>query len=177
MGGRNALNFAANYPDRLNKLVIEDISPSVKLKSIDEMKTLINRVPVPFKNKEQAQLFFKDEFLKNFSDKKQAHIIGQFFNMNIVEKASGVADWRFYKPGILETLELGRKEDAWHIVNQLKSQTLYIYGENSNEITKDELAKIELNNAIKTYCVKGAGHWVHFDQPEDFTKSLSEFLS
>ena len=93
-----------------------------------------------------------------------------------MSKASGFAEWRFYKAGILETLELGRSEEAWPIVDKLDVQTLYIYGENSGEISREDLARLELNESIKTSCVKGAGHWVHFDRPGEFTSALLNFF-
>ncbi len=177
MGGRNAIHFVGNYPERIHKAVIEDISPSVRKDSIDSMKKLINSVPVPFTDKKTAQNFFKDQFLEQFTNKEQGKVIAQFFMMNIIEKSSGIADWRFFKQGILETLVLGRNESAWETVDDLKVPTLFLYGGQSDELTESDLERLKKNNHIKTRCIQGAGHWVHFDQPEEFGKVLGEFLT
>ncbi len=176
MGGRNALAFASLYPKHLRSLLIEDISPSRRLDSIDRMKRLINSVPVPFVSKKEASQFFKDGFLQQFDDKTIGKNIAQFFYMNITESASGSADWRFYKPGILESLELGRKQDAWPSVMGLKVPTLFVYGENSDELSPEDLQQLADISHTETRCVKDAGHWVHFDQPEDFVKVTKEFF-
>jgi len=177
MGGRNALSFAHKYPQNLNKLVIEDISPSIKLDSLDRMKTLINSVPVPFPTKKMATDFLNTDFLAQFEDQKTGKSISQFFNMNIIETPSGSADWRVYKKGILETLELGRRQDAWQIVTDLKAETLFIYGDKSGELSPEDLTRLENEKGIKTRCIKDSGHWVHFEQAEEFIKVLKEFFA
>lgn len=177
MGGRNALTFAGKYPESVNQLVIEDISPSIKLSSIDSMKTLINSVPVPFTSKKAASEFFNSDFLNQFKDKKRGQAVAQFFNMNMIEKSSGAADWRFFKQGILDSLELGRRQDAWPIVSELEAETMFIYGDQSGELSDEDLTKLSELEHIKTRCIKNSGHWVHFEQAEEFIKVLKEFFA
>ena len=176
MGGRNALSFAQLYPDSLQKLVIEDISPSIKIDAIEPMRNLINSVPVPFTNKKESQQFFKTEFLKQFENQEEAQVFAQFFQMNIIEKRTGVADWRCFKPGILQTLEAGRRQDAWPIVAGLSMPSLFIFGENSAEYDKEEESRLLTHSNIKTHCISNSGHWVHFDQAKEFVTVLQSFL-
>ena len=176
MGGKNAIVFAHTYPERVNRLVIEDISPSIRLSSIESMSALINSVPVPFESKQQAGRFFNGEFLNQFENETRGQAVAQFFNMNIIEK-SGKADWRFYKPGIMKTLELGRTMDSWPLVSALKPETLFVYGADSGELSSDDLTRLEDLSQIKTRCINNAGHWVHFEQAEEFIKVLQEFFA
>lgn len=177
MGGRNAITFADKYPNHVDQLVIEDISPSIKLNSIDSMRVLINSVPVPFVSKKIASNFFESDFLNQFTDKKRGQAVAQFFNMNIIETSSGSADWRFFKKGILESLEMGRRQDAWPLVSDLKPQTLFVYGDKSGELSDEDLRKLSELPQIKTQCIKDSGHWVHFEQAEEFIKVLKEFFA
>lgn len=178
MGGRNALHFANAHPERLWALVIEDIGPEGNVKSMERTINLIDLVPTPFASKAEAKNFFEHDFLDKIPNHPQRHLLAPYLYTNIEEKADGTADWRFNKHGILTSLKAGHFKPRWEQVRDLKMPTLFIRGERSDDLSREELAKIvQVNPAIKTAEIAGAGHFVHFEQPQEFIRHLAEFLS
>lgn len=169
MGGRNALNFAARFPQRVISLVIEDISPESNPKDVARFENLLARVPTPFQNKKAA----KDFLLNDFGDP----LLGNYFYSNLVENDRGLIDWRFSKSGILESVRMGRVRDRWADWRALKMPTLLVRGGNSTELSQDMYEKmLRENPKAKGIIIKDAAHWVHFDQPQEFIKALNTFL-
>lgn len=178
MGGRNALHFANAFPEKLWALAIEDIGPEGNVKSMDRTIKLIDLVPTPFASKPDAKAFFEGEFLERIQTHPQRSMLGPYLFTNIEEKADGTADWRFNKNGILTSLKAGHFRPRWEQVRDLKMPTIFIRGERSDDLSREELAKIkQVNPAVQTAEIAGAGHFVHFEQPQEFTRVLSEFLT
>ena len=169
MGGRNALNFAYRFPERVEKLVIEDIGPDGNRESSFRIEKLITSVPVPFTDKAEARHYFQEKF----SDKD----LGNYFYSNLKKTDEGNYDWRFSLKGALEALEKGRVRDRWHEVEGLKVPTLVVRGEHSPDLSVSSFKKmIELNKNIQGKTIADSGHWVHFDQPEEFIDALKTFF-
>lgn len=169
MGGRNALNFASRFPRRVISLVIEDISPESKISDVERYEKLLGRVPTPFPNKKAA----KDFLLNDFGDP----VLGNYFYSNLVENDEGVVDWRFSKTGILDSVRMGRQVDRWEEWRSLKMPTLLVRGEKSQDLPADIYeCMLKENPNVQGVVIEGAGHWVHFDQPEAFLKNLKTFL-
>jgi len=169
MGGRNALNFASRFPQRVISLVIEDISPESKISDVERYEKLLGRVPTPFQNKKDAKEFL----LNDFGDP----VLGNYFYSNLVENDQGLIDWRFSKKGILESVMMGRKVDRWAEWKSLKMPTLLVRGENSEDLPQDIYEKmLQENPLVEGIVIKNAGHWVHFDQADAFIEELRAFL-
>ncbi len=178
MGGRNSLHFAHAHPEKLWALVVEDIGPEGNVKAMDRTINLVGLVPTPFASKQEAKTFFEGPFLDMIPDHPQKQILGPYLYTNIEEKADGSADWRFNKNGILTSLKAGHFRPRWEQIRDLKVPTLFIRGELSDDLSREELAKIkQVNPAIQTVEIRGAGHFVHFEQPQEFTRILTEFLT
>lgn len=178
LGGRNALNFAHRFPARLSSLTIEDIGPEGTPENADKIKRLLGLVPVPFKSRMEAKNFFENEFPKKLMGQGQATTLANYFYTNITEKPDGTSNWRFSLQGVLESLESGHQTDRWEEVRQLRTPTLWIRGEKSQDLSAEVFGRVlEINPQIQGVEVAGAGHWVHFDQPDIFTQVLRDFLT
>lgn len=170
MGGRNAMSFASQYPQRVERLVIEDIGPDANQAAVSRIHKLLEGVPTPFADKRLAK-----EFLMN---KIPDPALGMYLYSNLEEKLDGSFDWRFSKSAILESVDLGRAKDRWDQIRKLTMPTLIIRGENSEEFPKLVFDKIgTINPKIKQVEIPGSGHWVHFDKPDEFIKVVNDFLA
>jgi pimeloyl-ACP methyl ester carboxylesterase len=169
MGGRNALSFATQFPRRVTSLVIEDIGPESNPSDIQKYQNLLGRVPTPFPNKKTAKEFL----LNDFGDP----VLGNYFYANLVEKEDGLVDWRFSKSAILESVVMGRAQNRWKDIKALSVPTLLIRGDRSEELSHEVYAKMLSSNPhIHGVEISNAGHWVHFDQPAEFSRVLKTFL-
>lgn len=175
MGGRNALLFAARYPENLQKLVIEDIGPEASAETLPYYKKLLGSIPTPFPNKLAAKEYFMNVFptVPVRGDRKT---IGLYFYSNIIELPDGRADWRFSRAAILESVSQGRACDHWREFRKLSMPTLVIRGQNSGELSEEVFQRMQLENpCVKGVDVANAGHWVHYDQAEKFVELLKSF--
>lgn len=178
MGGRNAIRFASQYPDRVARLVIEDIGPEPNPQAALKTQSMIEMVPTPFESKKLARDYFKNEFAKNLGGGAQAEVLAQYFYTNIKVLANGQADWRFLKSGVLAALNQGHGQDRWQEWNSLTVPTLVVRGEKSAELTAEVFNKMVAAGAhIEGVEVAQAGHWVHFDQVQEFIRVLQKFLN
>ena len=178
MGGRNAINFTYNNAQRVKKLVIEDIGPESGRRSYENIKGMLDLVPTPFSTKKEAREFFNEKFAHLIKEKPNARVLSEYFYTNIEEKASGQADWRFSREGILESLRQGHKTQRWNELESIVCPTLVIRGELSSEFSAEVFQKmLNCNQKFKGVQIEKAGHWVHFDKPREFVNVLQEFFS
>jgi esterase len=176
MGGRNALAFAHKYPAQVTKLVIEDIGPEPNMQAIDYYRKILGSVPTPFASKLAAKEFFLNEWPKTGVVHENILILGQYLYSNIEEKPDGSADWRFSKDAILASVIQGRAKNVWHELRTLTMPTLVIRGENSPELSHVEFQRmLAAGPQIEGVEIPNAGHWVHADQFEAFTRAILKF--
>ncbi len=177
MGGRNALQFAAKFPERVEKLIIEDIGPDGDPGAPDYYKWLFGIIPTPFANKLQAKEFFMNEF-KNLSKGRTQNpdTLGQYLYSNLIETEGGQVDWRFSKEAMMMIVVQGRAKERWNELRALPMPTLVIRGETSKELTHDVFKQMTLANPrVEGVEISNAGHWVHSDQPEEFLRVIRKF--
>jgi len=178
MGGRNALEFATIFPQCTDKLVIEDIGAGLARSAMDVIGKLLALVPTPFASRAEAKDFFERQYEALIAFHPQPKVIRQFLYANLEDGADGRVDWRFYKPGILEALKIGHSFDRWEQIENLKTPTLWMRGEHSMDLSKSQFEEILRRNAlIQGIEISGAGHWIHFDQPDAFIRALKDFLT
>lgn len=178
MGGRNALEFAGLYPQFLWALVLEDIGPEINGDAALRIRSWIEAVPVPFETKKAAREFFNGPFRNLITTSEKPEMLAEFFYWNMEEKSPGVVDWKFFKPGILTSLLEGRDHERWRQLRELKTPTLVVRGERSQDLTQEIFTKMQtMSPLIKGVEIPDSGHWIHFEQPQIFIKVLKEFLS
>ncbi|MEN0057759.1 MAG: alpha/beta hydrolase [Bdellovibrio sp.] len=177
MGGRNVLNFASRFPEKITKLIVEDIGPEASPRAHEYYEYLLNLVPTPFATREEAKRYFAEDFVREAKTRENVQVMSQYFYSNVVEQADGRLNWRFSKPGIIESVLKGRETERWDEISSLKVPTLWIRGAQSRELTEENYRKILTSNPlIKGVEIPEAGHWVHSDQPQAFLEAAKMFV-
>jgi esterase len=178
MGGRNALEFASLFSQRVNALILEDIGPEASSQAVRHIERLIELVPTPFVSREEAKEFFDHRYPALIPFYPKAEVVARFLFTNMENKPQGGVDWRFSKSAILQSLREGRREDRWDALRRLKMPVLIIRGENSMDLAPETFARMQtilpLAQGVE---IPDAGHWVHFDQPDIFIRVLKDFLT
>lgn len=177
MGGRNALSFAHKFPEKVEKLVIEDIGPEGDPGAPDYYRWLLGVVPTPFPSKLAAKEFFMNEFKPLVKDRTEnPDTLGAYFYSNMVDTENGQVDWRFSKEAIISAVVQGRAKDQWNELRSLPMSTLIVRGERSRELSSEVFRRMSVANPrIEGVEISNAGHWVHSDQPEEFLKTIRKF--
>lgn len=169
MGGKVAMQLAAENPDMVNKLTIVDIAPKAYVgnhQSIFEALFGLNLDTLTSRKEANSFLETKIEsygvrqfILKNLSINKQTQKYAWKMNLPVIHKA--------YKH------ILGKSE----LSAPYEKPTLFIKGSNSDYILEEELHNYQAFFPKATITtINGAGHWVHAEQPKDFLAVLIDFL-
>lgn len=177
MGGRTAQCFVSQHPGRSLSLTLEDIGPNPEPEETLATQQMILRVPVPFASKEEMDQFFEEEFfLKKTEGERQKQVMAQFLKANLQRQSSGKIDWRFSLDGVLQTIEEGFSP-RWAEFKCIEVPVLVIRGEKSKHLSQEtyEMMLKSLSD-IRGEVIEGAGHWVHYQKPEEFSAHVLQFL-
>ena len=177
MGGRVAYRFAAEHPERVAKLVIEDIGPTNHPTSASLVVRMLDAVPAPFLSKAEAKAYFQTTFAEAFKSENNVRGLAEYLYANITENEEGHAVWRFFEPGIRESVAQARADQRWEDIESLRSPTLLLRGEHSKDLPRPIFDKmLQLNDQIEGLEIENSGHWIHSEQPVRFIQALDEFL-
>lgn len=168
MGGKAAMRFAVENPERVTKLIIIDIGPKQYpphhenvfngFKSID-----LNSI----KSRKEA-----DDKLSISIPEMGTRL---FILKNLTRNNEGGFAWKVNLESLeLNVLEIGCALDPH---DAFDGQTLFVGGAKSNYINNDDHDFI-LNHfpVAEIKMIEGAGHWVHAEKPQELSKVVLSFL-
>lgn len=167
MGGKTAMFFAQKYPQRISKLIVADIAPRAYAPHHGEIIAALKELPLEMlKDRNSADM----ELAKGIPDFGTR----QFLLKNLYRNNNGGFSWRFNLEAIsAQILEVGKAlpDDGILI------PTLFVRGEKSRYITDQDQLEIAHQFAhVEFETISNAGHWLHAEQPEAFSKVVLEFL-
>lgn len=168
MGGKTAMQFAVDFPDMLDKLVVVDIAPkkykgghqtifeallSVNLEQVQERKEVETQLS-KYIDDVGVRLFL----MKNLSRKKEG---GFAWKMNLQEiyiNYSNILDEIIIDPAV-------------------SNETLFVNGGKSAYVSLEDQAFIKTCfTHVQFQTIADAGHWVHAEQPQALIHCLNSFL-
>ncbi len=175
MGGKVAMFFAASAPEKINKLVVADISPRYYPPHHDGVISALSNVDLDFmlsrkEVEEKLRISIHDEatvqfLLKNLYWK-------EWTTEN--EKQQKLA-WRFNLPAIEKNIDSVGEALPEHVL--FNKPTLFIKGERSGYITSKDMKDIKKHfPKAQLQTIIGVGHWVHAEKPSEFLQTVLEFL-
>lgn len=170
MGGKVAMNFALEYPQEVEKLIIVDISPRAYPGRQVHQRMLEAMLAVNFdevKTREEI-----DQLLQSAIESKR---IRQFILKNLQRVNKDRLGWRLNVKSLNENLFNAFEGVA--MGRQYTGPTLFVRGGASDYISQIDLPLISSlfpNAEVKT--IPGASHWVHADAPDELCALLSDFL-
>ena len=168
LGGKVTMKLAFSHPEILYKQIIVDISP--RKYSIDFHKDLLSKI-----NKIHLDIFTKrSEVEAALSSDVPDFRIRSFILKNLYRDVNKRFAWRFNVEVLVQ--KITNIKEANFLKGRCHVETIFIKGENSNYINKDDeflIKKHFTNSHIQT--IKGTGHWVHAENPEDFYSQVLNF--
>lgn len=184
MGGKVAMFFARDYPEKVDNLIVVDISPR-SYKNPDQP------VPHTVDHKNIIEALQKVDFTKAenrmdidmmLAESIKSQRIRQFLLKNVKRKDQESFCWKLN----LETLKKALPEimdglDAEKTNNGMGISgfpVLFIKGENSDYISEPDFPLIKKAfPAAEIVTIPNAGHWLHAEQQELFLKNVNYFLT
>lgn len=176
LGGKVAMDFAANYPEKVEKLVIVDIAPRNYLKeefqsrgNHEEIVNYLLSVDLSkYKNRKDAL----EDIVKIDPTKRL-----MFFMMkNIKRLQNGKLEWKINLKAIADNLTTILNEYSVDL-SKITCPTLFIKAEKSDYLTQNDFDFIAKKmKTVKFNTITGASHWLHAEKPDAFVEILEEFV-
>lgn len=173
MGGKVAMSFARDFPERLARLVVVDMAPkSYPTSSFEQLMNAL--LSVDLQQLQSRQM--ADDQLKAAIPEEGV----RFFllkNLKRVNNENGgpAFEWKFNLPVLYKYL--GEATAGLDFDTPFEGPTFFMRGENSDYLLDSDRPKIKrLFPAAEIATIPGAGHWVHAEAPTAFREALLKFL-
>ena len=166
MGGKTAMWFALNHPERVHKLIVADIAPVGYRHCFNNLIAALKALPLhEISNRKQAELLLAAT-IPDLSYR-------QFLLQNLILK-EGEYCWRvnldiFYQaaPHIIAFPDVAS-------VTPYTGRTLFLAGADSDFVKAEAIKTLFPDAALSV--IAGAGHWLHVQQPGVFIERVQQFL-
>lgn len=168
MGGKTVMQFAFDYPERVEKLVVADISPvAYNYKHYLLIEAMLSVDMARFGSRSQVEAE-----LEKLIDNPRTR---QFLLKNLYWKDRSSLGWK----ANLEVIQENLPEVFRAIESPLPfpKPTLFVRGGDSEYLQDTHLPLIQSlfpQSVVKT--IPGASHWLHADEPEMFLELVMSFL-
>jgi pimeloyl-ACP methyl ester carboxylesterase len=169
MGGKTAMLFAAQYPELVSKLIVADISPKFYPVHHETILSGLNALDFDvIKNRGEADDVLS-KYISDFGTR-------QFLLKNLYWKQKGKLALRINLEVLTEHIaEVGEALPSQVVFNK---DTLFLRGDKSNYITKGDEALIQHHfPEAQIVTIKNAGHWLHAENPKDFSDEVIKFIA
>lgn len=173
MGGRLALTFAVNYPEKVRKLILESASPGLRTEA-ERHERRIQDKKLSEKIRQEGIKNFIDywENIPLFQSQKSLpeKIRTRIRCQRLANSIDGLAN-------SLNGMGTGVQPSWWDELAHLEMPVLLITGNLDQKFCRiaEEMSKILPNVKWKT--AEDAGHAIHVEKPELFGTIVSGFLS
>jgi len=182
MGGKAAMLFAADYPEKIEKLVIADIAPKDYLTMAGDSQFHLHRnILLAMQELNFSTITTRKEIEEHFAEKIDHKKINGFLLKNIEkDKKTGLFKWRLNVETLYNYLEeiVGGVNERWFEgrIPITAYPVIFIRGLNSNYILPDDEALIKrIYPDAKIIGIPNAGHWLHAEQPDLFVKAVEQY--
>ncbi|MFL0796937.1 MAG: alpha/beta fold hydrolase [Cellvibrionaceae bacterium] len=170
MGGKVGMQVAMNYPDRVAKLIVADISPVTY--SVDRHGGILEGLRVLAANKLTSRQH-ADQLLAEYEADKG---VRAFLLKNLYRKDEGHFGLRLNLDSVIANYcdVLTQAPTG----NPFEGETLFLKGENSayiQEKHRDEVMRLFPEVQLKV--IADTGHWLHAEKPEMVSRQVLSFLN
>jgi esterase len=179
MGGKAAMWFAADYPEKVEKLIIADIAPKDYSRYRDNSQYMMHRdilkamLEVDIQ-KAGKRSYVEDQLSKTIKDAR----IRKFLLKNIAkDKHTKHYRWRLNVPVLYQYLEeiVGGVNDRWFEdrIPITAYPVIFVRGLQSNYIMQEDEPLIKsIYPDSEIVDIPEAGHWLHAENPDKFEKAV-----
>ncbi|MCS7004755.1 MAG: alpha/beta fold hydrolase [Cytophagales bacterium] len=168
MGGKTAMQFAISHPEKIKKMIVVDIAPKQYLIHHGKILRGLNAIPLATISSRQEA----DQILSQYEEDIYTR---QFLLKNLYRNENNQFAWRINLPVLTE--QIANVVAAIESDKNVNVDVLFMKGEKSWYITsEDEKAILKIFSKASFITIKGAGHWIHAEQPELFLKATLEFF-
>jgi esterase len=183
MGGKVAIAFAADYPEKVLSLAVADIAP------VNYLETPASAIQYDFHKRVLNALFELD--LNRITDRKEVEsvlekaipefLVRKFILKNLYRKKDGNFEWKINIKVLRQQLDhIISGIDYRNFQDRIPITTypvLFIRGDLSGYIPDEKIELIKkMYPDAKIVTMKDATHFLHAEKPDEFAAIYSNFL-
>ena len=170
MGGKTAMAFALQHPQRVERLVVVDVSP------VTYAHDFINLIKV-MRNVKLEGVARRADVDTQLATSIADSGLRLFLLQNLIHDDQGFR-WRINLDAIEANMPRITAAPETPIDTRYAGKTLFVRGERSEYILPEHQGIIlELFPNAEITTVAEAGHWIHAERPKQFMQILGHFLS
>ncbi len=173
LGTQVAIEVAARYPEKVDKLILSDPSCLIDQAAIDGYVALHRSRPRTFANREAAMAFSRSlPQRKRFAEEVHAYTL----EGDLCETGNGELEWCYALEPILQTFK-ALKVDQMASIEAVRVPVLILRGEHSHVLSRDN-ALVLLKSFPRADLIEigDSGHTIWGDQPEVLAREVENFL-
>lgn len=168
LGGKVAMQFAIDYPEKVQKLIVADIAPKAYPPHHQDIFHALSMVDMPQMGSRHDVQQVLEKYIRSTG-------VLQFLLKNVYRDEQKQLAWRFNLKTLREKYEdfitVGIKSGTF------TGETLFLSGEKSDYILQADIPSIKAQFPQAVILpIVGAGHWVQAENPEDFSQKVHDFL-
>lgn len=168
MGGKTAMQFALQFPQRVEKLVVADMAPREYAPTHEKILAALLALDLSsFQSRQQME----DALAADIS----SLVLRRFLLKNLGRDAGGKFFWKINLRDIADSYPQLRLPISHP--QPFSKPALFIRGGKSKYVNAEDEPQIrELFPLAQIETIPEASHWVHADEPEEFLRLLLGFL-
>ncbi|MGH7929969.1 MAG: alpha/beta fold hydrolase [Candidatus Binatia bacterium] len=169
MGGKVAMQFAIDYSERVDRLAIVDIAPKPYEPSQRDLLEALRSLDL------SRYKAFGDVDAA-LATKVSGASLRQFLLKNLARDENGRLRWKIHLAAIYQNYD--KLARGFAPERTFDRPTLFIRGGRSNYIEDDDAGLIRhIFPRAEIVTLPEAGHWVHVEAPEEFFRTVVNFLN
>lgn len=174
MGGRNAMAFAGRHPEKVSRLVIVDVGPTLDSRGSQRIADEIKSVPEEFDSFADAL-----EYMNRQNRFASPEVMRRRVQYATKELPNGKVGWK-YDTLIREQRRNGTvppADDLWPALPNITCPSLIVRGAETDLLSSETAERMlaTLPNPALVEIAR-AGHMVFEDNPGDFIAAVRDFL-
>ena len=165
LGGKVAMQFATQYPQKVSKLIVVDMAMRAYRDRYTQL--MDNMLAVNL-----TQMASRNEVDKALADAIPNVRVRQFLLTNLV-KNEGQLQWRINLPALKANYATLIAAVNVHF----DQPSLFIRGERSDYVSERDITELQQHFPQAQFVTLPTDHWVHAEQPQLFIQTVESFLN
>jgi pimeloyl-ACP methyl ester carboxylesterase len=170
MGGKVAIQFALNWPERVNSLIVIDISPFRSANNDNLFYKQHREILETVLSIKLADLKSRYDAEATLAEKIESDKIRGFLLKNLQRTEEGSFEWKLNAESLLKNLDRIMEEVILPgnlSVPITGFPVTFIKAENSQYLQISDLKRIQRTfPTAELISVQNAGHWIHAERPD-----------
>lgn len=172
MGGRIALHFAATFPDRVRRLVLESASPGLASERERAERRMADEALAASLLRDGIEVFVERWESQSMFESRSGlgpAVLAAQRELRLRNHASSLA-------AALRGLGTGSLPSLWHRLGDIATPTLLVVGALDRKFVEVARRMAESMPDARVVVVQGAGHTVHLERPSEWLEAVTDFL-